>query len=109
LQIFPRLKKISFKKQFSKSHILEQSSVIVNNFASYSANLQLNFHIKKCNRGVQILGAMSPGPLNFGRWSNTLASPQYSVCFMSTLGAWEFIADSKVPENLCMRGADKSL
>ena len=30
-----------------------------------------------------------------------LASPQYRVCFMSTLGAWEFMGDSKVSENLC--------
>jgi hypothetical protein len=64
---FSSLKRFSFKKQFSKPYILKQSDVIVRNFASHSANLQLNFQTKKYNRGVQIPGAMSPGLLNFGR------------------------------------------
>jgi len=101
LQDFSSLKRFSFKKQISKPYILEQSDVIVRNFASHSANLQLNFQTKKYNRGVQIPGAMSPGLLNFGRWSKMLATPQYRVCFMSTLGAWEFVGDPKVPKNLC--------
>jgi hypothetical protein len=80
---FSSRKKLSFKKQFSISCILKQNTVIFNNFASYSANFQLNFHTKNYNRGVQIPGTMSPGLLNFGRWSKMVASPQYRVCFMS--------------------------
>ena len=80
---------------------MEQSDVIVSSFASYSVNLQLNRQTKKYNRDAKFPGARSAGLLNFERWSKMLASPQYRVCFMSTLGACEFMGDSKVPENLC--------